>query len=628
VADLLLFLRLAWLLSSARYGQLLLSGVMGVIFHLSLFMLIVTYFYAVTGVELLSAYHTADPADAYYNEYGCGLGFETLGCAFLVLFQAITGSNWHEAMNGVIDVAGYPSAVYFVTFYVLVNLTLMDLLVAVTIEAFLNAKRQFSGVTADDVFAAYVEIPPEVEDNSGDNIGPVNARSTMGRRGRHERLAERDVAERDVAASTLQHSITAPTIDSGPTTSHTLGTDQVSKRNGHVGGDEEEVKVTRRISSAGTPSTQDGQVSDPAIAPVAQGGHVHQSTTWHSPAPVKLRDMSEKGDTATQSEAQSRAARRWRRAVSKAIASSKVGPSSLSSASATVPLSSAESEPIFTPDTRPVVFRIKRRRGPWQRELAGQQEALAVMNEPDLKKLAKLVKVDIIDMHYRKTLERQRRQQAAEMQRITARAPGGPSQPSRYGSVNSAGAEDALSKISPILQWWAEGRRLHEEVQEAVDELRKHSGATPSPTLVRRRAPGDSPVAFDDADSASECTPQPRRRRISLTLAPVAKPRHSFFLGAVAEEEDSLAAVIRDFNANYGAVAKASPPLMSKASPRLRRRSRNALDPGWRSESEDSDSDAEAVPKSPTLSFKFGALRGVFRRFVGQVAEDPHLCTL
>lgn len=109
--------------------------------------------------------------EGYFEPYGCdGTGFQTLGCSMMALFQVLMQTNWNEAMNSVIAAVGYPAAVFFILYFVTVNLTLLDLLVAVTIEAFLAAKRQMQGMNVDDVQHALVELAPDVDPDGASTV--------------------------------------------------------------------------------------------------------------------------------------------------------------------------------------------------------------------------------------------------------------------------------------------------------------------------------------------------------------------------------------------------------------------------------------------------------------------------
>lgn len=142
-ANLLLFARLAWNLNSGRMLLSMLQRVAPPMLYMSVLVCCALFFFAVVGLEFFHGRSPAAPEDAYYFEYrGCNLGFESMKCAVFALFQMITTSNWHEIMNSTMAVYGIGAAVYFCLFYLLVILVLMNLMVAVTIEAFLSARKE------------------------------------------------------------------------------------------------------------------------------------------------------------------------------------------------------------------------------------------------------------------------------------------------------------------------------------------------------------------------------------------------------------------------------------------------------------------------------------------------------
>lgn len=140
-ANMLLFVRLSWRLPQGRMVLQLMSRIIPPMFFMTLFVLCAMYSFAILGMELFYGIDSGDPTDAYFYEYDCSFGFNSFGCAMLVLFQCMTTSNWHEIMNSFIDHFRDTSALYFVGFFLFVNLVLMNLMVAVTIEAYLTARK-------------------------------------------------------------------------------------------------------------------------------------------------------------------------------------------------------------------------------------------------------------------------------------------------------------------------------------------------------------------------------------------------------------------------------------------------------------------------------------------------------
>ncbi|XP_048579901.1 sodium channel protein type 11 subunit alpha isoform X2 [Nematostella vectensis] len=96
---------------------------------------IILYLFAAVGMEVFHDFPSSSEGHMYLPE--CGLGFQTFWCACMILFQMVTTSNWHEIMNSVVEsTKTYWSSLYFVFAYILVNMVVMNLFVAITIEAF------------------------------------------------------------------------------------------------------------------------------------------------------------------------------------------------------------------------------------------------------------------------------------------------------------------------------------------------------------------------------------------------------------------------------------------------------------------------------------------------------------
>lgn len=107
------------------------------------------FMFAVVGNYVFGKTEPELAIDAYYFEYDCNLGFDTIGCAFFTLFQVLTTSNWHEVMNSVMDAYGSSAAVYFMTYHITINLVMLSITFAVTIEAYMKA-RERAEVNKDD----------------------------------------------------------------------------------------------------------------------------------------------------------------------------------------------------------------------------------------------------------------------------------------------------------------------------------------------------------------------------------------------------------------------------------------------------------------------------------------------
>ena len=67
-------------------------------------------------------------------------GFIDPTCGFITLLQLITTSNWHNVMNTVQEASGPWAYLYFIMFYIFIDLILLDLMIAIAIEMY-NAVR-------------------------------------------------------------------------------------------------------------------------------------------------------------------------------------------------------------------------------------------------------------------------------------------------------------------------------------------------------------------------------------------------------------------------------------------------------------------------------------------------------
>ena len=70
-------------------------------------------------------------------------GFVTPTCASMTMWQQITTSNWHDIMNSVAQASGFWAYAYFCIFYIVINLVLLDLTIAMTIEMYNAIKSQY-----------------------------------------------------------------------------------------------------------------------------------------------------------------------------------------------------------------------------------------------------------------------------------------------------------------------------------------------------------------------------------------------------------------------------------------------------------------------------------------------------
>ena len=98
--------------------------------NITLMVLIIIYVYAIIGMELFAGRTT--PTD-YVSPYH---DFNSFFDALLVLFQLLTTSNWHTVMYAYAAVTGWWATVYFMSFYIIVVVLILNLVIALVLEQF------------------------------------------------------------------------------------------------------------------------------------------------------------------------------------------------------------------------------------------------------------------------------------------------------------------------------------------------------------------------------------------------------------------------------------------------------------------------------------------------------------
>ena len=113
-----------------------------------------TYAWAVVGMQLFSEEEVAY-AGAATEHFECAEPFASPGCCGLLLFQVMAGEDWDELLHGMREAAGWRGLLYVLGFFVVVNICLISLMVALAINAFLAAKADFieQGLLVDDTGA-------------------------------------------------------------------------------------------------------------------------------------------------------------------------------------------------------------------------------------------------------------------------------------------------------------------------------------------------------------------------------------------------------------------------------------------------------------------------------------------
>lgn len=124
-------------------------------------MLLILYIYSIVGLELFnSTYRIPYPRDLHDF-----MSFENWGDSLLLLFQMLSGSNWHELM--LVAVLDYESmdndammalsALYFVSFNFFASFVILSLILSVVIETVTIMSDLMKNVPIDGEDAASIE---------------------------------------------------------------------------------------------------------------------------------------------------------------------------------------------------------------------------------------------------------------------------------------------------------------------------------------------------------------------------------------------------------------------------------------------------------------------------------------
>ncbi|XP_030854181.1 uncharacterized protein LOC115929441 isoform X2 [Strongylocentrotus purpuratus] len=112
------------------------TKVFPVMFDLIILVFIIIFFASVLGWELFYGITADTSYDTGVYDYNCGIGFNSFSCSLLMVFQIVTTSNWHEIMNAAMVATTDWACIYFVACFTTINLVVMNLFVAIAIEAF------------------------------------------------------------------------------------------------------------------------------------------------------------------------------------------------------------------------------------------------------------------------------------------------------------------------------------------------------------------------------------------------------------------------------------------------------------------------------------------------------------
>eukprot|EP00164_Ancoracysta_twista_P006787 GFYU01009518.1.p1 GENE.GFYU01009518.1~~GFYU01009518.1.p1 ORF type:complete len:597 (-),score=136.53 GFYU01009518.1:139-1815(-) len=109
-----------------KYITNLVFAVIPAVTHLAMVLIGIFYFFAVLGMETMA--YAVDTSQMHHDF------FDSFGSSMLTLFQCMTTSNWHEIMYTSTGASGAAMAIYFVLFFFLVVMIIMNLVTAAILE--------------------------------------------------------------------------------------------------------------------------------------------------------------------------------------------------------------------------------------------------------------------------------------------------------------------------------------------------------------------------------------------------------------------------------------------------------------------------------------------------------------
>ena len=156
--------------------------------NVTISLLLVVYAFALLGMQ---CFHTVQLATApgsdelAHEQLGeCDAPFSTLPCTLLLLFQVMSSEDWHLIMRAMHTTAGGSGLTYILAFYLVINVCLLSLMTALTINTFLGAKADLmqQGVLVDTT--SEPTPPPLSRPPSADElVVPASAPSSTDARG-------------------------------------------------------------------------------------------------------------------------------------------------------------------------------------------------------------------------------------------------------------------------------------------------------------------------------------------------------------------------------------------------------------------------------------------------------------
>ncbi|XP_013412227.1 sodium channel protein type 4 subunit alpha isoform X1 [Lingula anatina] len=136
ISALAVLARLPLMSKYTRFGLSVLVNIYPILSDLIMLVFVVLYFYAILGLEIFQESQVDSNYKFEVTKYGCGLGYQTVRCSLINIFQILTTAGWHGNMDAAIVSTTWWAGLYFLSAYIIVNMLIMNLFVAITIEAF------------------------------------------------------------------------------------------------------------------------------------------------------------------------------------------------------------------------------------------------------------------------------------------------------------------------------------------------------------------------------------------------------------------------------------------------------------------------------------------------------------
>ncbi|XP_065051718.1 two pore calcium channel protein 1-like [Rhopilema esculentum] len=125
-----------WLLNSSgtRKAFRWFLTIVPVMFDLVVLLFVILHLLATIAMEIFHSHGLPKQNQIYPDS--CALGFKDFWCSFLIMFQTLTTSNWHEIMNlAHSETKSVVAYFFFPLSYLIITMIVMNLFVAIAIEA-------------------------------------------------------------------------------------------------------------------------------------------------------------------------------------------------------------------------------------------------------------------------------------------------------------------------------------------------------------------------------------------------------------------------------------------------------------------------------------------------------------